>query len=330
MGRVSTFADADVIKMATEKFVPVCTDDWYTRRRQDAEGEFFRTMATAAGRKGEGGATRQGIYVFAADGTVLGYKNAGQDAGVMKQVFRDALAKFDKLPEKQRKAGAITVPDRGKPDAKYFREPPAGGLVVRVNTRILEKKGDDIVCGSCDQMGGDKAARDFLWLTKDEVAALAPAKVEVGHSYPVPEKIAARIARFHLLDNTRGEPDFWKKEHVKANALTLTVTAATADAVDLRLDGAATMATGSETDKAARGYDVKLRGELRYRPKTGTFDKFDAAALGLHWGDQPFARAARPGKTPLGVAFTLADPTKPGNTVPPQGVRYDPPYWGKE
>lgn len=329
MGRVSTFADADVIKMATDLFVPVCTDDWYTRRRQDAEGEFFRTMAAAAGRKGEGGATRQGIYVFAADGTVLGYKNAGQDAGVMKQVFRDALAKFDKLPEKQRTPGGIAVPDRGKPDPQYTRELPKGGLVVRVNTRILERKGDDIVCGSCDQMGGDRTSRDFLWLTKDEVAALAPAKAEVGRSYPVPDKIAARIARFHLLDNTRGEPEFWKKGEVKANALTLTVTAATADAVELRLDGAALMHTGADPD-AGRGYDVKLRGELRYRPKTGTFDRFDVAALGLHWGDQQFARKARPGKTPLGVAFTLADLTKPGNTIPPQGVRYDPPYWGKE
>ena len=46
---MSTFADPDVIKMATEQFVPVCTDDWYTRRRTDAEGEFFRTMAPAAG-----------------------------------------------------------------------------------------------------------------------------------------------------------------------------------------------------------------------------------------------------------------------------------------
>jgi hypothetical protein len=329
MGRVSTFADADVIKMASDRFVPVCTDDWYTRRRQDAEGEFFRTMATAAGRKGDGGATRQGIYVFAADGTVLGYKNAGQDAGVMKQVFRDALAKFDRLAERQRTPGAIEVPDRGRPDPKYKREVPKGGLVVRVHTRILERKGDEIVCGACDQMGGDKAARDFLWLTKEEVAELAPVKAVVGHSYPVPDKIAARIARFHLLDNTRGEPDFWKKGEVKANALTLTVTAATADAVELRLDGAARMEAGTDPAKA-RGYDVKLRGELRYRPGKGTFDKFDAAALGLHWGDQPFARPARPGKTPLGVAFTLADVTKPGNTVPPLGVRYDPPYWGRE
>jgi hypothetical protein len=88
VGRASTFADADVIKTATDDFIAVCTDDWYTRRRKDAEGDFFRTMATAAGKKGDGGATRQGIYLFTADGTVLGYKNAGQNPEVMKEVFR--------------------------------------------------------------------------------------------------------------------------------------------------------------------------------------------------------------------------------------------------
>jgi hypothetical protein len=327
---VSTFADAAVIKMAQEQFVPVCTDDWYTRRRQDAEGEFFRTMATAAGRKGDGGATRQGIYVFAADGTVLGYKNAGQDAGVMKQVFRDALTKFDKLPEAKRKPGAIRVPDPGKLDPKYTRPLPKDGLVVRVNARILDRKDGELCAGTCPMSGGDQPSRDFLWLTNDEVKSLVPADAKAGVSIPVPPVIAARIARFHLIDNTRGEPEFWKKDQVRTNDLTLTVTAASAEAIDLRLDGAVLLSTNADVSKADRGFDVKVRGELRYRPKAGTFDRFDIAALGQHWGEHAHTGQARPGKTPFGVVFTLADVTKPGNTIPPQGVRYDPPYWGRE
>lgn len=330
LGRVSTFADAAVIKMATDRFVPVCTDDWYTRRRNDAEGEFFRAMATAAGRKGDGGATRQGIYVFAADGTVLGFKNAGQDAEVMKAVFRDALAKFEKLPDKQRKPGAVSVPEHGKLDPRYTRVMPADGLVVRVNARILDKKGDDLTTGTCSMTGGDRASRDFLWLTKDEVQAVAPAEVKVGHTYPVPAKVAARIARFHLVDNTRGEPEYWKADEVRANALTLTVTAAAADAVDLRLDGAVLMATTADAEKATRGFDARLRGELRYRPKSGAFDRFDVAVLGQHWGEHAHTGKARPGKAPLGLAFTLADPAKPGNSIPPQGIRDEAIYWGKE
>ena len=41
----------------------------YQRRRQDAEGEFFRKVADQGPRKGKGGATRQGIYCFTASGS---------------------------------------------------------------------------------------------------------------------------------------------------------------------------------------------------------------------------------------------------------------------
>lgn len=316
--------------MATADFIPVCTDDWYTRRRQDAEGEFFRTMATAAGKKGEGGATRQGIYVFTADGTVLGYKNAGQDPEVMKKVFRDALAKFDQLPDEKRKGGAVKVPDHGKLDAQYTRTPPAGGLIVRVNARILDQKEGEFYAGVCKTTGGDKASRDFLWLTKDEVKSLAPAKAEEGHSYPLPATVAARVARFHLADNTRGEPNFWKADEVRDAKWTLTVTKATADAVEMRLDGSVILSTTPDPTDADRGYTAKARGHLRWLPKKGTFDRFDVAVVGDHWGEGTYTKGARPGRSTLGFAFTLADPSKPGESISPQGIRDERPYWGKE
>ncbi len=327
---MSTFADPDVIKMATTEFVPVCTDDWYTRRRTDSTGEFFRKMADAAGRKGDGGATRQGIYVFTADGTVLGFKNAGQDAEVMKKVFKDALFKFDKLPEAQRKAGAVTVPDHGRADPKYTRTPPTDGLVVRVSTRILEEKKGEYCAAECKTVGGGMAARDFLWLTKAEVKSLAPPKAEVGQSYPLPEKVAARIARFHLNDNTRGEPPFWKADEVRKNEWTLTVTKVTDAGVELRLDGGVLISTKPDPTDSDRGYTAKARGHLRWVPAKNTFDRFDVAVVGDHWGEGAYTKGVRPGKSPLGFAFTLADPTKPGESISPQAIRDEGPYWGKE
>lgn len=327
---MSTFADADVIKMATADFVPVCTDDWYTRRRQDAEGEFFRAMADAGGRKGENGGTRQGIYVFTADGTVLGYKNAGQNPEVMKKLFRDALAKFATLPEAQRKAGAVKVPDHGKKDPRYTRTPPADGLIVRVNTRILDEKKGDYCPGVCQTTGGSMSARDFLWLRKEEVKSLAPPKAEAGESYPLPEKVARRIARFHLNDNTRGEPPMWTAADVRTNEWTLTVTKVTDAGVELRLDGSVALSTKADPADADRGYTAKARGHLRWVPAKGTFDKFDVAVVGDHWGEGTYTKGARTGKSLLGFAFTLADPTKPGDTIPPQAIREEGAYWGKE
>jgi len=141
---VSAFADQDIIRMATEDFVPVTADDWYQRRRQDAEGEFFRKMASQGPRKGQGGGTRQGIYVLTADGELLSYKNAGQLADVTRDELKRALDKFKKLPEARRAPKAVEVGDPGKPDGRYTRTPPAGGLIVRVHTRILDRVGDGL------------------------------------------------------------------------------------------------------------------------------------------------------------------------------------------
>src|SRR5688572_8479416 len=100
-----------MIRMATENFIPVTGDDWYQRRREDAEGEFFRKVANQGPRKGEGGTTRQGIYCLTADGKLLAYKNAGQDPAAMRDVLRSALKAYWRLPEAQRKPGAVQVED---------------------------------------------------------------------------------------------------------------------------------------------------------------------------------------------------------------------------
>ena len=77
--------------MASHDYVPVAGDDWYQRRREDAEGRFFRQVADQGPRRGAGGSTRQGIYCLTADGQLLAYKNAGQDASVMREVVGDGM-----------------------------------------------------------------------------------------------------------------------------------------------------------------------------------------------------------------------------------------------
>ena len=151
----------------------------------------------------------------------------------------------------------------------------------------------------------------------------------MNESYPLPDAVARRITRFHLNDNTRGEPNFWTADDVKKNDWTLTVTKVTDAGVELRLDGSVTLATAADAEKAERGYTAKARGHLRWVPKAGTFDRFDAAVVGDHWGEGTFTKGARPGRSPLGFAFTLADPTAPGDTIPPQAIRDEGPYWGK-
>src|SRR3954447_19252269 len=100
--------------MARDEFVAVACDDWYQRRRQDAEGDFFRKLSGGGDGKGDGGSTRQGIYFITADGKRLGYKNAGQSPEAMRDEFHAALARWKDLPADERQPGAVTVPTPGK------------------------------------------------------------------------------------------------------------------------------------------------------------------------------------------------------------------------
>ena len=327
---MSAFADREIIRMATEDFVPVTADDWYQRRRQDAEGEFFRKVANQGRRKGEDGGTRQGIYVFTADGELLSYKNAGQNPEVTRDELKRGLEKFKKLPASRRGPGAVEVGEHGKLDPNYTRTPPAGGLIVRVFTRILDRTGDEFCKGTCKTTGGDAAARDFLWLTAAEVRSLAPVKAEPGFTYDVPKAITDRIVRFHLIDNTRGEPPFWERQQVQRAKLTLTVLKATTDGVELRLDGDALLATAADPEKADRGYDARLRGELRYLPVKQTIDRFDVAAVGEHWGQGAFTGGARPGRSLMGVAFGPVAGDQAADRIPPQAAREVRRYFGKD
>src|SRR5438552_14377686 len=124
--------------MASADYVAVTGDDWYQRRRDDAEGQFFRKVADQGPRKSHDGSTRQGIYCFTADGELLAYKNAGQDANVMREVFKQGLAKWDRLPAERRRPGAVKVGEPGRADARYSRTPPPGGLILTAYTRILD------------------------------------------------------------------------------------------------------------------------------------------------------------------------------------------------
>lgn len=311
--------------MATEDFVPVTGDDWYERRRKDAEGDFFRMVSDQAGRGSHddsGGATRQGIYCFTAAGKLLAYKNAGQAPDVMRDVLRAGLTKWKRLPESERKPGAISVEDAGRIDSRFTRTPSAGGLIVNVFTRLLDRDANGEFCkANCKTGSGDEASRDHLWITAAEWQSLVPAGAKSGDKFPMPARIAERILRFHLLDNTRGEPPMWRREDIRRHEMTLTVEETTSIRVRLRLDGTALLATAADPAEADRGYDVRLFGTIHFDPPKNVIDRFDLMAIGDHWGEGTYTRGARPGRTPLGIAFELTRGDSPADRVPPQAAR---------
>lgn len=304
--RLLVFSNPEVQKLLKEKFIPVACNDWYQRRRQDAEGQFFRSVANQGPRKGQGGSTLQGHYVFTAGGKLLGYNN-NRGAERRINMMRSALEKWNALPAADKKTD---VPARGPVDKKYHRTLPDGSNVIKVTTRALESSSGKYTHLN-DNVPGKLAAIDHLWIRKDDMNSVQNA------AGSLPERLAMRIARFHLTDSTRGEPPFWKKDEVKQ--------------LQLAIDKAGII-TGKfhlETADAERGYTGKLTGHAKFDP-SGKLAGFQLLATGKHWGEGRYTRGARPGKTPLGVYFEhVADPQTP-DLIPPQGIHWERGYWEAE
>jgi hypothetical protein len=286
LDRESTFNDPEIVDLLKSRFIPVAIDQAYQRRQKDAEGDFYRKIAGQGPRNNFKGTT-QGLYLATASGKFLGYNN-NRGGDRVKRLMKKALAVF--------KAPAADVIERGKADARYNPSPPEGGLVVRVQAKILG--GYEETEDRWKKIFQESLSRDNLWVTRDEQDALAAGRV--------PPALQKRIARYHLVDNTRGEPPMWKADEIRSIEFSLK---------DGRLSGSVHL----ETASGERGYKVSLLGHVE--KKNGRVTRFDLVARGEFWGEGTYTRGAPKGRFPLAASFTLADGTDIADGVPPQGSR---------
>ena len=286
LDRESTFKDPEIVRLLKSRFIPVAIDQAYQRRQKDTEGDFYRKIAGQGPRNNFQGTT-QGLYLATASGKLLGFNN-NRGGDRIRRMMKKALDGFE--------APAAAVIERSKVDARYNPKPPGGGLVVRVQTKVLggyEKTED-----RWKKIFQNALSRDNLWMTKEEHEALAAGKV--------PSALQKRIARYHLVDNTRGEPPMWKADEVRSIEFSLE---------DGRLSGSVHL----ETASGKRGYKVSLLG--RVEKKDGRITRFDLVARGEFWGEGTYTRGAPKGRFPLAASFTLADGSDIADGVPPQGSR---------
>jgi hypothetical protein len=300
MDRASVFSDDDVINLLKTRIVPVAVDEWYHVRRKDPEGDLYRAVVyQREGLDPKEDRTTQGFYLFTPEGKLLrGWNN--RDPARVKRFLASALDGY-RPPE------AADISD--SEDPRFARSPGEGGVVVDVFTRVLQADWPP-PRDEWQSILRSATGRDHLWLRRDEVEALVAGKL--------PPSVARRIALYHLVDNTRGEPPMWRDRDVRKSEWKLVPEK---EEGTYRLEGTVHLST----EKGDRGYEASLLG--RIESKDGKLVRFDVAARGAFRGEGTYTRGAPPGKFTLGIAFRLAEGGEAAK-VPPQGARDFGEYYG--
>jgi hypothetical protein len=288
LDRESTFADSEIIKTLQTKFVSVAIDQAYQRRQQDTEGDFYRGIAKDSPRgDGANGGTTQGLYIATPSGKYLGYTNHRSPDRV-KKFIAEALAKFKPSSSESVKSEKI--------DRRYHPNLPKGGLMIRVQAKVLGgyAPSDD----KWQKIFHSALSRDNLWMTQKEHQSVA--------NGVIPAIVQRRIARFHLVDNTRGEPPMWSDQEIKSINMKIENGKLTGDALLSTQDG-------------SRTFDCKFYGYVE--TSHGKVTRFDVVAMGQFLGEGRYTKNAPQGEFPLGISFTLADGTDVADPIPPQASR---------
>lgn len=286
LDRASTFTDKGIIKLLKSRFIPVAIDQAYQRRQQDAEGDFYRKIAGQSPRNNFQ-STTQGLYAAGPDGQLFGFtNNRGTDR--VKEMLTQALNHYQ--------PSEVATLDRGNPDERYNPVPPEGGLIVRVQTKVID--GYEKTQIKWQDIFQQSISRDNLWMTKNEHDLLVRGEF--------PRSLQRRIARFHLVDNTRGEPPMWRSNELRE--------------VDFKMDqDSVTGVAKLSTESGDRTFDVQLSGTVEADGEKVT--SFELVAHGDFKGEGRYTRGAPKGKFPLAILFTLADGSDIADKIPPHGSR---------
>ncbi|MCI0652309.1 MAG: hypothetical protein L0Z55_10545 [Planctomycetes bacterium] len=273
-------------------------------------------MAAQAGRPLRPGGTTQGLYIAAADGRNFGYVNHRSPERVLAEM-EDGLARF----REKAAAHATFQTARGAPRGvesagPTLRRTPTAAAVVRVHARIGPLSDESYSSLRKEQRVLNAAVgRDHLWILEKERRALLESAGVVANAVQLPPTLSARILRFHLVDNVRGEPEMWRSSEVRRADCEATLIRASRDSRTFAFRIEFLLATSS----GERGYEGRLEGEIELAAPTAALVRFRAYSFGEAWGSSIYTPGAPPGRFPLTIAMVNA-PEGDGNEaiVPPQ------------
>lgn len=331
MSRGLTYWNDDTINLIKENFIAVSVPTWVCRTRSP-EGEFLRSA----------GVHKQWV-------TSSGYKTCLSASGKMlgRSPSAQVLEAFRKLPEPERKPGAIKVPDL-KPSERVVPAPPKDGLVLRVHARFLSEGNESelrpATPGDFPLMQNKPNVQkswalflqpntEYAWMTQKEWQGMVPKDPKPGQTVIVADAVAQRLARFHLTPKraTTSEGGIVNPRSVKSAWIKLHVSTVSQKQIRMTLKGYVHWGSDFDADKATTpngplgsGFETQLYGRLEYDRAKQAFTRFDVLAPGYVWGRWGDANGKslyveRPGRKPFGFALELATGNSPSDRIPPGG-----------
>lgn len=295
LDRGSIFADAELVELLRGRFVSVAVDVDDLQTREGATGDFFRHVVLQRNGMHLDRST-QGHYVATTDGELLHGSNHRDSAMLLRQL-RSTLVRADPQPATAKEA--VETGDSNEPKL------PDGVTVVEVFTRVLDA--DWPAPTDADQLRAQRATgRDFLWITAAERQALT------ADPPAFPASLARRIARFHIVDNTRCSPLVWNRADTRELAIDVD---GTGHQRQFHGHAAATTADGQ------REYHAVLVGD--YEVRDGALVRFDLVIRATFRGDGKWSTGAPPGDYVVAIAFRIAQSAYASRVFPGSANRVD-------
>ena len=304
-----TFSDPAVIRRLQTRFIPVAGNTHELQIRPSPGQQWFVRMAFAPEVPGSGELRRQyrrdhtvqGFFVAGADGTNYGWRNERSPRIVARFLDASLAAYRKRAPRTVSLTGAA-------PHRSAVKVPNASTSVVRVFSRIRP------VPAGADPRNKD-VGRDHFWVLSSDVRALRAASPGDGRPFPMPPALVARLVRFHLVDNVRGEPDMWTAEDVRKADFTARRRRSANGADSFVFHGA----FAQRTPNGRRGLEGRIWGEFDVPSATDKVVRFRAFGKGQAWGRSRYTPRPPRRRFPMVFALVEADDAA-ARTVSPQAV----------
>jgi hypothetical protein len=225
-------------------------------------------------------------------------------------VIQKGLQRWNELPEAERSPG-LALEDLGPADPSLDLAPPAGGLILKVFIRSLERDAQrQLQAPSTVDLNNAGAApiaaqaqRDHLWITAEEARSLIPAPSSKAKR-ALPPFLAERLCRYYLKDSATCIPGTSASKYGKySGSMTSEILESSDSRIRLRLEGSA----------QGDGPEFRLAGIVDYDPAKKAFARLDLTAF-----SETGHTDKQSGKLlPLGIAFTLGSSDRTLDRVPP-------------